>query len=203
MNSFAISARTPGWRRLLFSQRRATARSFCSANYLRPHALILVAGLLSGSAPGQPLTPELLKHEAFLFTPAGFEREGQPVWASGEKTGRLQIVVRDAATGQVTPCRVNIVGSDGAAFCGEDPPYLPGFAPAQAFPYNACVDVDKMVDLIAGFFDLSDEEKALPLTESTKAYVTAARIGPLPILWDDGTEVEDDFLLSFFPGEVI
>ncbi len=90
----------------------------------------------------------------------------------------------------------------GAAFCGEDPPYLPGFAPAQAFPYNACVDVDKMVDLIAGFFDLSDEEKALPLTESTKAYVTAARIGPLPILWDDGTEVEDDFLLSFFPGEV-
>lgn len=90
----------------------------------------------------------------------------------------------------------------GAAFCGEDPPYLPGFAPAQAFPYNACVDVDKMVDIIGGFFDLSDEERALPLAESQRAYVTAARLGPLPILWDDGTQVEDDFLLSFFPGEV-
>lgn len=89
----------------------------------------------------------------------------------------------------------------GAAFCGEDPAYLPGYAPAQVFPYVNCVDVDKMVDLIQGFFDLTEEEAGLPLTESTKAAVTATRIGPLPILDWDGTQVSDDFLIGFFPGE--
>jgi hypothetical protein len=89
----------------------------------------------------------------------------------------------------------------GAAFCGENPAYLPGYAPAQAFPYVDCVDVDKMVDLITSFFDLTEEEAALPLTESKKAYVTATRFGPVPILWDDGTQVTDDFFVGFFPGE--
>lgn len=89
----------------------------------------------------------------------------------------------------------------GGAFCGEDPAYLPGYAPAQAFPYVNCVDVDKMVDLIQGFFDLTAEEAALPLAESTKAGVTATRFGPVPILQWDGTQVTDDFLIGFFPGE--
>jgi putative membrane-bound dehydrogenase-like protein len=76
-------------------------------------AFMLVGGLLRAAAAAQSLSPEQLKHEAFLFTPAGFDRAGQPVWAGGEKTGQLQIIVRDAATGQVTPCRVNVVGPDG------------------------------------------------------------------------------------------
>lgn len=90
----------------------------------------------------------------------------------------------------------------GAAFCGEDPAYLPGFAPADVFPYVNCVDVSKMLAVIAGFFDLTDLEASLPLPESERAGFTASRIGPLPILGADGVETTDDFFMGFFPGEV-
>ncbi len=89
----------------------------------------------------------------------------------------------------------------GAAFCGEDPAYLPGFAPADVFPYVNCVDVSKMLAVIKGFFDLTDLEAPLPIPESTRAAFTAARIGPVPILQADGTTVTDDFFMGFFPGE--
>lgn len=89
----------------------------------------------------------------------------------------------------------------GAAFCGEDPPYLAGFAPAQVFPYNQCVDITKMIDLIGGFFDLTEEERSLPLHESKKAGFTATRFGPVPIRGADGTETVDDVFIGFFPGE--
>ncbi|MGE0378339.1 MAG: PVC-type heme-binding CxxCH protein [Planctomycetaceae bacterium] len=51
--------------------------------------------------------------EALLFTPAGFEGIGEPRVASGADVGRLKIVIRDGATGEPTPCRVNVVGPDG------------------------------------------------------------------------------------------
>ncbi len=89
----------------------------------------------------------------------------------------------------------------GAAFCGEDPAYLPGFAPADVFPYVNCVDVSKMVAVIKGFFDLNDIEAALPIPESRVAAFTASRIGPLAIREADGTETTDDFFMGFFPGE--
>ncbi len=89
----------------------------------------------------------------------------------------------------------------GAAFCGEDPPYLPGFAPAEAFPYSQCVEVSKLLNVIGGFFQLAPEEKVLPLFNSTTATVTASRIGPLPIAEADGTTTTDDFFMGFFPGE--
>ena len=89
----------------------------------------------------------------------------------------------------------------GGAFCGEDPPYLPGFAPSTAFPYASCVNVDQMIRVIDGFFDLTDEESALPLTESTRAYVTASRLGPFPIREADGSTTTDEFFIGFFPGE--
>jgi neutral ceramidase len=90
----------------------------------------------------------------------------------------------------------------GEAFCGENPPYLPGYAPAAVFPYEQCVDLELMLNIIRGFFDLTDEEAALPLAESTRAAVTAARIGPLPIRDPDGTTTTDDVLLATFPGEI-
>lgn len=90
---------------------------------------------------------------------------------------------------------------NGAAFCGEDPAYLPGYAPAAVFPYQNCVSVDMMVGLITGWFALSDEESALPLTESTRAHVTASRMGPLPMRTADGQTITDDFFVGFFPGE--
>ncbi len=89
----------------------------------------------------------------------------------------------------------------GAAFCGENPAYLPGYAPAQVFPYDQCVDITKMMDLIAGFFDLSGEERALPLPEAQRAGVTATRFGPVPIHDETGVDTVDEFLIGFFPGE--
>ncbi len=89
----------------------------------------------------------------------------------------------------------------GSAFCGEDPAYLPGFAPAQAFPYRQCVDVIQLANVISGFFDLSDAERELPLLNTRHAGVTASRIGPLPISEADGTTTTDDFFMGFFPGE--
>lgn len=90
----------------------------------------------------------------------------------------------------------------GAAFCGEDPAYLPGFAPADVFPYVNCVDVSKMLAVISGFFDLTDVEAPLPIPESQRAGFTAARMGPVSILDADGTTTTDDFFMGFFPGEV-
>lgn len=88
----------------------------------------------------------------------------------------------------------------GAAFCGEDPPYLAGFAPAEAFPYVQCVELSMMVNVIAGFFDLSDEEKALPLLESHDAGVLAARIDGI-LVTDDAGGAAENVLFGFFPGE--
>ncbi len=51
--------------------------------------------------------------EAFFFIPSGFVQEGEPKTVAGEKTGQLQIVVRDEETGQPVPCRINVIGSDG------------------------------------------------------------------------------------------
>ncbi|MBX3437189.1 MAG: CehA/McbA family metallohydrolase [Planctomycetaceae bacterium] len=51
--------------------------------------------------------------EALLFTPAGFPQVGEPRAASGAHAGTLNIVIRDSATNEPTPCRVNVVGPDG------------------------------------------------------------------------------------------
>jgi hypothetical protein len=51
--------------------------------------------------------------EAYLFTPAGFDRPGQPRSAVGQQAARLDIVVREQATGRPTFCRINVVGPDG------------------------------------------------------------------------------------------
>jgi hypothetical protein len=51
--------------------------------------------------------------ESMLFTPPGFTREGRVARASGQNSGRLEIRVRDAVTGRLTACRLNVVGPDG------------------------------------------------------------------------------------------
>ncbi len=91
--------------------------------------------------------------------------------------------------------------ANGGAFCGEDPAYLPGFAPADVFPYVNCVDVTKMLAVIKGFFDLTDLEAPLPIPESERAGFTAARFGPVPIRGADGQATTDEFFIGFFPGE--
>lgn len=51
--------------------------------------------------------------EAFIHTPAGFDRAGKPAEAKGDAVGSLQVTVVDRATGKPTFCRVNVVGADG------------------------------------------------------------------------------------------
>ncbi len=57
--------------------------------------------------------PKKPEDESFFFTPPGFAHEGQVARAEGKKSGLLKIVVRDTATGQLTPCRISVVGPDG------------------------------------------------------------------------------------------
>lgn len=88
----------------------------------------------------------------------------------------------------------------GGAFCGEDTPLIPGVSiGTESYPYNSCVEVDVIGDVIAGFFGLDEMPKPLP--ESLRAKTSATRLGPLPIHTPDGTDVTEEVLLAFFPGE--
>jgi putative membrane-bound dehydrogenase-like protein len=64
-------------------------------------------------------------HEDLIFTPEGFARPGEPAAARGENTGRLTITVRDEASGQATPCRINVVGPDGNYYEPDSGPLKP------------------------------------------------------------------------------
>jgi len=67
----------------------------------------------------------LADDEAYLMTPPGFTQPGLPKTASGKKTGRLQITVRDRATGLTTFCRLNVVGPDGNFYQPASNPLSP------------------------------------------------------------------------------
>ncbi|MES1213660.1 MAG: CehA/McbA family metallohydrolase [Singulisphaera sp.] len=62
------------------------------------------------------------REEAYLFTPAGFENEGKPAVADVKNRARLDVTIIDQATGKPTPCRVNVVGSDGNYYQPRDNP---------------------------------------------------------------------------------
>ncbi len=51
--------------------------------------------------------------DAYIVTPPGFTRPGLVKVASGERSGRLRLQVRDRGTGGLTACRLNVVGPDG------------------------------------------------------------------------------------------
>ena len=93
----------------------------------------------------------------------------------------------------------------GGAFCGADTPLIPGISIGSTTPpYQSCVDVETIGWIIAGFFDLDPEtDLVLPLEEWEKVGVAAARMGPVAIRTPEGTEVSDDALFAFFPGEPV
>lgn len=68
--------------------------------------LVLAATRVGQAAP-------VAEGEEYFFVPSGFSAAGKPVTASGEENAKLTITVRDAATGQPTPCRLNVIGPDG------------------------------------------------------------------------------------------
>lgn len=92
------------------------------------------------SAPaGEKLSPAEIEGEAHLFTAPGFNRvgeprwDGDPAWSSRGRTAQVEIVVRDAATGQRTPCRINVVGRDGN-FYQPPPNRLSPYALTSSYP---------------------------------------------------------------------
>ena len=94
----------------------------------------------------------------------------------------------------------------GGAFCGSGVDGLSAIGTgSQVYPYNTCVDVAFMGPVIQNWFGLTDfdgtTELELPLPESQRANTTATALGPISIRDEDGSMVQDDVLLAFFPGE--
>lgn len=71
--------------------------------------------------------------EQLIFTPVGFDQPGQPAIARGEHVARLRITIVDAATGQPTPCRMNVVGRDGN-FYQPQPSHLTPYSLTGMWP---------------------------------------------------------------------
>lgn len=63
--------------------------------------------------------------EELIFTPKGFSKPGLPASAAGANTAHLRVTVRDAATGNPTFCRVNVVGPDGNYYEPASSPLKP------------------------------------------------------------------------------
>ena len=55
------------------------------------------------------------KEEAFIHTPAGFERAGKParVRRDDANTATLRVTIVDVSSGERAACRVNVVGKNG------------------------------------------------------------------------------------------
>ena len=109
-------------------------RGGSSVRQLRLAHLLVVGmfatGAVSRAEHGQfdRTTPDP-REEALIFTPAGFDRAGQVSLADATTSGRLNVEIVDNTTGKPTPCRVNVVGSDGNF-------YQPRENPLSAFSLN-------------------------------------------------------------------
>lgn len=93
----------------------------------------------------------------------------------------------------------------GGVFCGYDDPLIStGNIGSNAYPYDGCMKIDLIVNIISGVFRLHEffpDGLPLPLPSSLKAQTSSMRIGPVSILQEDGTVVQDDMFMGFFPGE--
>src|SRR5579871_5263131 len=69
--------------------------------------LFLMGGVVRAAEP-MPVIDE-----AFLFTPTGFQKPGEPAVVNDSEKGRVKITILDKQTGKPTFCRINVVGSDG------------------------------------------------------------------------------------------
>ncbi len=73
------------------------------------------------------------REEAYIFTPAGFAVAGKAAIAAGANVARLNVTIVDRATGKPTPCRVNVVASDGNFYQPRDNP-LAAFSLLNTWP---------------------------------------------------------------------
>ena len=68
--------------------------------------------------------------EGEFITPAGYVAEGEAKRDAGEASAHLKIIVKDAADGKPTPCRITVVGNDGNY-------YLPPADDLAPYSFNA------------------------------------------------------------------
>lgn len=92
----------------------------------------------------------------------------------------------------------------GAVFCGSGDLDLPvgNLAGVTAFPYEQCLDVEFLSPLFEVYFELEDG-MPLPTPESLDALTTLSRLGPVPTKLPDGRQVDQPWLVGFFPGEPV
>jgi len=88
----------------------------------------------------------------------------------------------------------------GALFCGQGFPLAPPLD-TNAEEYGKCVEPENLSGIIELFFTLPTGELELPIEDTVTAGTTVTRLGPVPTLLPDGTQVDQDLLLGFFPGE--
>ncbi len=96
--------------------------------------------------------------------------------------------------------------AEGAVFCGEEVPLLPGAGlNTTVYPYEGCVRVSGIVGLVAGLFNFNVETEVppLPFREDYKAGTTTSLIGPLPTLTEEGATETRPLMMGFFPGEPV
>lgn len=95
--------------------------------------------------------------------------------------------------------------AEGAVFCGSGFGDLPvgKLAPNIDGPYRRCVRVSFMANVLKSFFNLEDSQVETPIQGMGRTYMAASKFGPIPVRQADGTEVEQEVLWGFFPGEVM
>lgn len=80
----------------------------------RPRFLILLLAVVAFPSSllraEEKTSPE---GEGFFFTPPGSQQVGKPITFGEANAGRVRITVLDAATGEPTFCRINVIGPDG------------------------------------------------------------------------------------------
>ena len=70
-------------------------------------------------------TPVNQADESYIFTPPGFAHAGKVATVEASAAARLTVTVVDKATGQPTPCRINVVGPDGNFYQPAENPLGP------------------------------------------------------------------------------
>ena len=99
---------------------KAVARAFASLHAPEKTSAPAAAEPLkiSGDKPiaEYSFPPSTAADEALIFTPDGFDRAGQPAAPPKENSAKLKILTRVGRKGPLTPCRINVVGSDGAYY---------------------------------------------------------------------------------------
>ena len=90
-----------------------TGRGLAALARMLMIAAVVATGLRLFVQPAGAQGKPPAEDEGFFFTPRGSAVVGKPVTLTDANAGRVKITVRDAATGEPTFCRINVVGADG------------------------------------------------------------------------------------------